>query len=68
MLAVRRGGRFFYRPRGSVQLLAGDELIAAGPDEGRPLLAELFGWRYVEDDESGHHTLEPLTHTGSAAR
>ena len=60
VLAVRRGGRFFYRPRGSVQLLRGDELIASGPDEGRPMLAELLGWHYVEDDESGEYLFEPL--------
>ena len=34
VLAVRRGGRYFYRPRGHVRLRAGDELIASGPDEG----------------------------------
>lgn len=59
VLAVRRGGRFFYRPRGSMQLLPDDELIAAGPDEGRGMLAELLGWTYVEDDESGEYVLEP---------
>ena len=61
VLAVRRGGRFFYRPRGSVQLLPDDELIAAGPDEGRAMLAELLGWTYLEDDESGEYVLEPKT-------
>ncbi len=60
VLAVRRGGRFFYRPRGSVQLLPDDELIASGPDEGREMLAELLGWRYLEDDESGEYLFEPL--------
>ena len=60
VLAVRRGGRFFYRPRGSVQLLPDDELIASGPDEGREMLAELLGWRYLEDDESGEYGFEPL--------
>src|ERR671918_384748 len=39
VLAVRRGGRYIYRPRGHVELHAGDELIASGPDEGHPLLA-----------------------------
>src|SRR5690606_29254064 len=33
VLAVRRGGRYLYRPRGGVHLRAGDELIASGPDE-----------------------------------
>src|SRR4051794_9223712 len=59
VLAVRRGGRFFYRPRGGMQLLVDDELIAAGPDEGRAMLAELLGWTYLEDDESGEYVLEP---------
>ena len=68
VLAVRRGGRFFYRPRGSVQLLPDDELIAAGPDEGRALLAEIFGWTYLEDDESGEYVLEPLAKSLPAAR
>src|SRR3954471_1811739 len=43
-LAIRRGGRYFYRPRGDVTLEAGDELIATGPDEGHHLLAELCGF------------------------
>jgi len=68
VLAVRRGGRFFYRPRGSVQLLPDDELIAAGPDEGRAMLAEIFGWTYLEDDESGEYVLEPLGASPAAAR
>ncbi|MGZ4683992.1 MAG: potassium channel family protein, partial [Acidimicrobiales bacterium] len=68
VLAVRRGGRFFYRPRGSVQLLPDDELIAAGPDEGRALLAEIFGWTYLEDDESGEYVLEPLVKPPAAVR
>ena len=41
LLAIRRAGRYVYRPRGPVQLQAGDELIAIGPDEGRDRLAEL---------------------------
>ena len=40
LLAIRRAGRYLYRPRGSVVLEAGDELIASGPDEGRSRLAE----------------------------
>jgi hypothetical protein len=43
-----------------VQLLPGDELIASGPDEGHPDLAELCGWRLVEDDETGEQELVPL--------
>jgi uncharacterized protein with PhoU and TrkA domain len=60
VLAVRRGGRYFYRPRGSVKLVGGDELIASGPDEGREMLAELLGWRFVLDEEDGGYDLLPL--------
>ena len=59
VLAVRRGGRYFYRPRGSVVLLAGDELIASGPDEGRELLAEVLGWELSLDHETGGYHLTP---------
>jgi uncharacterized protein with PhoU and TrkA domain len=60
VLAVRRGGRYAYRPRGSFRFYSGDELIASGPSEGEPLLAELCGWRLVEDDETGEDRLEPV--------
>ncbi len=60
VLAVRRGGRYFYRPRGGVLLRPDDQLIAVGPDEGRPLLAEILGWRWRADEETGEHVLEPL--------
>jgi uncharacterized protein with PhoU and TrkA domain len=61
VLAVRRGGRYLNRPRGGTRLAAGDELIASGPDEGRPLLARLLGWQLVErDDGNGASELEPL--------
>ena len=53
LLAIRRAGRYLYRPRGHVRLEAGDELIAIGPDEGRDRLAELAGFRVVEDDSTG---------------
>ncbi|MDH3704971.1 MAG: potassium channel protein, partial [Acidimicrobiia bacterium] len=59
VLAIRRGGAYLYRPRGHVRLHAGDELIASGPDEGRILLAELCGWRLVEDEDTGEHELLP---------
>jgi uncharacterized protein with PhoU and TrkA domain len=61
VLAVRRGGRYLYRPRGHVELRAGDELIASGPDEGHPLLAIRLGWRLEEDEDTGAERLEPLT-------
>jgi uncharacterized protein with PhoU and TrkA domain len=59
VLAIRRGGRYVYRPGGDVALQAGDELIASGPDEGHPMLAELFGWELREDDETGEQELVP---------
>lgn len=61
VLAVRRGGRYFYRPRGSVRLQADDELIASGPDEGREILAQLLGWDlHARDDDTGEFDLAPL--------
>src|SRR5687767_11704194 len=60
VLAVLRAGRYLYRPRGHVRLQAGDELIASGPDEGHPILAERCGWHLTEDDDTGEHTLAPL--------
>lgn len=62
VLAIRREGRYVYRPRGLAQLHGGDELIATGPDEGRARLAELAGWRLIDEDEEagGGFRLEPL--------
>jgi uncharacterized protein with PhoU and TrkA domain len=57
LLAIRRAGRYIYRPRGPVEMLAGDELIASGPDEGRSRLAELGGYRVLEDDATGEIAL-----------
>jgi uncharacterized protein with PhoU and TrkA domain len=65
VLAVRRGGRYFYRPRGRVQLQADDEIIASGPDEGRELLAEVFGWQLRFDEETGEAELQPLVPSGA---
>jgi uncharacterized protein with PhoU and TrkA domain len=59
VLAIRRGGRYVYRPGGDVVLQVGDELIASGPDEGHPILAELLGWELHEDDETGEQELVP---------
>ena len=53
LLAIRRAGRYIYRPRGHVRLEAGDELIAIGPDDGRDRLAEMAGFQVVEDDSTG---------------
>jgi uncharacterized protein with PhoU and TrkA domain len=57
LLAIRRAGRYVYRPRGPVEMQAGDELIASGPDEGRSRLAELGGYRVLEDDATGEIAL-----------
>ncbi len=60
VLAIRRGGQYIYRPRGRARLLAGDELIASGPDEGREFLALRCGWRLVDPDGDGEMELEPM--------
>jgi uncharacterized protein with PhoU and TrkA domain len=62
VLAIRRGGRYFYRPRPDVVLSPADEIIATGPDEGHALLAERCGFRLVEDDETGENELVPSGH------
>jgi uncharacterized protein with PhoU and TrkA domain len=59
LLAIRRGGRYLYRPGREVTLQADDELIATGPDEGHQLLAELCGYVLVEDEETGEDELVP---------
>jgi uncharacterized protein with PhoU and TrkA domain len=59
LLAIRRGGRYLYRPRKGVVLEAGDELIATGPDEGHALLAELCGYQLIEDEDTGQDELVP---------
>jgi uncharacterized protein with PhoU and TrkA domain len=65
VLALVREGGYLYRPRGYVAFQAGDELIATGPHEGRPLLAAKFGWRLEEDDDdpTGEVELVPLSAT-----
>jgi len=59
LLAIRRGGRYLYRPRAGVVLHAGDDLIATGPDEGHALLAELCGYVLIEDEDTGEDQLVP---------
>ena len=59
MLAVRRGKRYIYRPRGVQALYAGDQVIASGPDEGREQLAARFGWQLLRDNETGEDELVP---------
>jgi len=60
VLAIRRGGRYLYRPRTYVSFEAGDELIATGPNEGRARLAELCGWKLVADEDDHEVELIPL--------
>ncbi len=59
LLALRRGGRYLYRPRGRVRLQAGDEILASGPWEGRAALAQQGGYHLVEDDDTGSVELVP---------
>lgn len=59
VLAIEREGRYWYRPRRHVELRAGDQVLASGPEEGRGALAEMLGWRLVEDDD-GEWELGPL--------
>ena len=61
VLALRRGQRYIYRPRGLQSLFAGDEIIASGPDEGREQLAVRFGWRLLRDNETGVDELVPVS-------
>jgi uncharacterized protein with PhoU and TrkA domain len=43
VLAVQRGARWIYRPRGTFVLREGDRLISVGPEEGEDELLELTG-------------------------
>jgi uncharacterized protein with PhoU and TrkA domain len=42
VLAVQRGSRWIYRPRGRFTVQEGDRLISVGPEEGEEALSELF--------------------------
>ena len=66
LLAIRRGGRYLYRPRREVVLRAGDELIATGPDEGHALLAERCGFVLLEDEDTGEEELVPAGEAAAA--
>ena len=68
LLAIRRGGRYIYRPRPDVVLAAGDELIASGPDEGRDRLGDLCGYRVLSDDDTGEIELVPLDAANGSPR
>jgi uncharacterized protein with PhoU and TrkA domain len=41
VLAIQRGGRWIYRPRGSTTLQAGDRILAVGPEDGASELEDL---------------------------
>lgn len=43
VLAIQRGLRWLYRPRGTLTLRAGDRLISVGPEDGEPELRMLCG-------------------------
>ena len=60
LLAIRRSGRYLYRPRGQVRIAAEDQLIGIGPDEGQARLAQLCGYRILEDDDTGEIELVPV--------
>jgi uncharacterized protein with PhoU and TrkA domain len=49
-LAVNRGGRWTYRPRGTYALRGGDSVLATGAPEGLEPLAELFGQELEEPE------------------
>lgn len=53
VLAIERGGRWVYRPRGTRTVEAGDRLLAVGPEEGAPRLRERVGDDRPEHDEHG---------------
>src|SRR4029078_12857956 len=50
-LAIQRGARWIYRPRGVFTLHAGDRLISVGPDEGEDELIALCGEQPDSDEE-----------------
>lgn len=60
LLAIRRASRYVYRPRSNVKILEGDELIATGPGEGREYLAQLCGYHFLQDEETGEWELSLL--------
>ncbi len=53
VLAIERGGRWFYRPRKTRTLEAGDRLLVVGPEEGAPRLREWVGDARPEHAEHG---------------
>jgi uncharacterized protein with PhoU and TrkA domain len=51
VLAIHRGTRWVYRPRGTFRLQADDRLISVGPDEGEDELVALAGEQPVDDED-----------------
>jgi uncharacterized protein with PhoU and TrkA domain len=51
VLAIQRGTRWVYRPRGPFTLHAGDRLISVGPDEGEDELIALCGEQELTDED-----------------
>ena len=41
VLAVQRGDRWIYRPRGDLTLRTGDRVVAVGPEDGASELEDL---------------------------
>jgi uncharacterized protein with PhoU and TrkA domain len=60
LLAIRRAGRYLYRPQAQVRIAADGQLIGIGPDEGQARLAQLCGYRILEDDDTGEIELVPV--------
>lgn len=60
LLAIKRAGRYVYRPKHWVKLMANDELIATGPYEGHSMLAQLCGYRVLENELTGVDELVPV--------
>ena len=51
VLAIQRGGRWTYRPRGAYVLAAGDRVIAVGPEDGASFLQEFLSGPQAEEGE-----------------
>ncbi len=66
ILAIRRAGSYIYRPRGTVVLYAEDDVLAQGPYEGRAAMAEVLGWEFTFDEDTGEVELLPLQGPGAA--
>lgn len=58
VLAIQRGARWVYRPRSTRTLVAGDRLLAIGPEEGASRLRHLCGDRRPEGEEGWYEPEE----------